>query len=327
MIIPAALRVAAHPVEKTDAVTRARAVQRGADGDLAKRDPSSPPAALPSRRGPSSDQDAAVVQFGKEALGLARPTTEPPGAKREATESASPGSERPLAPAGAETPEAAQAAAGEEQDEGGAEPGEEKSNAPPGSQDLSEEEALQVDEMRSRDREVRAHEQAHKSAGGAHTGSIRLQYEVGPDGKRYAVAGSVPIDVSPVKGDPEATLRKMDVVRRAALAPASPSGADRHVAAQASRLAVRARAELAAKRYANGQQLMREAQGTEKPDEGGAEGPGLAVRPPKREPDDRQPQSVSPGRSFGPSFLRQPAASIYARARSKPDSRGLGLFA
>ncbi|HUS53152.1 MAG TPA: putative metalloprotease CJM1_0395 family protein, partial [Thermohalobaculum sp.] len=62
-----------------------------------------------------------------------------------------------------------------------------------------------IRQMASRDREVHRHEQAHARAGGAHAGSPSFAYQTGPDGRRYAVAGSVPIDTAPVKGDPEAT--------------------------------------------------------------------------------------------------------------------------
>ena len=120
--------------------------------------------------------------------------------------------------------------------------------APDDPYELSEAEAQEVEELEARDREVRTHEQAHKAAGGQYAGAIHLEYETGPDGKRYAVGGEVPIDVSPVRGDPEATIRKMDQVRRAALAPAQPSGADRAVAVQASQIALEARSELAAER-------------------------------------------------------------------------------
>lgn len=154
---------------------------------------------------------------------------------------------------------------------------------PMGQEELSAEDAREVAEMRKRDREVRTHEQAHKSSGGSYAGSIRLQYEVGPDGKRYAVAGSVPIDVSPVRGDPEATIRKMAVVRRAALAPASPSGADRSVAARAARAAQQARAQVAARRYSQTQELA--AQQRQAPRDGaetGSEGlPGPMGRRPR----------------------------------------------
>jgi hypothetical protein len=69
-------------------------------------------------------------------------------------------------------------------------------------------------------------------------------YKTGPDGKGYAVSGSVGIDTSPIEGDPEATIQKMQTVAAAALAPASPSGQDMKVAAQARQAEARARAEL-----------------------------------------------------------------------------------
>ncbi len=109
---------------------------------------------------------------------------------------------------------------------------------------LSEEERQQVTDLKRRDREVRAHEQAHKAAGGGHTGAIQFEYQTGPDGRRYAVGGEVAIDVSAVAGDPRATIAKMQQVRRAALAPAQPSSQDRAVAARASALEAQARAEL-----------------------------------------------------------------------------------
>jgi hypothetical protein len=112
------------------------------------------------------------------------------------------------------------------------------------SSNLTEDEQQQVEELKQLDREVRSHEQAHKSAAGGHGGSIHLEYQTGPDGKRYAVGGEVPIDVSPVPGNPQATVTKMQQIRQAALAPASPSSQDRAVATEASRLAAEARAEL-----------------------------------------------------------------------------------
>ena len=100
-------------------------------------------------------------------------------------------------------------------------------------------------ELRRRDREVRAHEQAHKAAAGAHArGGPSYEYELGPDHRRYAVGGEVAIDVSEVSGDDQATITKMQQVRRAALAPANPSAADRQIAAQASRQEAQARRRL-----------------------------------------------------------------------------------
>jgi hypothetical protein len=119
--------------------------------------------------------------------------------------------------------------------------GEEESTDPSG---LTEEERAQVDELKQTDRKVRAHEQAHAAAGGAYASSPSYEYENGPDGNRYAIGGEVSIDVSPVSGDPEATIQKMEVVKRAALAPAEPSPQDRAVAAQADQTRLKAQAEL-----------------------------------------------------------------------------------
>lgn len=104
---------------------------------------------------------------------------------------------------------------------------------------------LEVADLVSRDREVRAHEQAHAAVGGSYAGAPTYSFKTGPDGKRYAVAGEVSISTSSIPNDPEATLRKMEVVIRAALAPAEPSAQDRRVAAQATAQAAQARVELA----------------------------------------------------------------------------------
>ena len=112
-------------------------------------------------------------------------------------------------------------------------------------QGLTESELKQLAELKARDREVRAHEAAHQAVGGQHAGAISYSYERGPDGAQYAVGGEVPIDVSPVAGDPQATIEKMRVVRAAAMAPAQPSSQDRAVAAQAMQTMLQAQVELA----------------------------------------------------------------------------------
>ena len=110
---------------------------------------------------------------------------------------------------------------------------------------LTDEELVDVSRLKSRDREVRSHEAAHATAGAGYAGAPSFDYVTGPDGVKYAVGGHVAIDVSEVRDDPAATIAKMDVVRRAALAPARPSGQDRAVAAAASAKAQEAQAELA----------------------------------------------------------------------------------
>ncbi|PYC21886.1 hypothetical protein DMO17_15625 [Aquipseudomonas alcaligenes] len=121
----------------------------------------------------------------------------------------------------------------------------EEEKASPREAQQQRQEQLEIAELASRDREVRAHEQAHAAVGGAYAGAPTYTFARGPDGKRYAVGGEVSIDTSPIPNDPEATLRKMELVQRAALAPAEPSAQDRRVAAQAAAQAAEARAELA----------------------------------------------------------------------------------
>jgi len=111
-------------------------------------------------------------------------------------------------------------------------------------QNLTPEEEKVVQELKVIDAEVHAHEQAHRAAAGDLAGAPSYSYETGPDGQRYAVAGEVSIDVSAEK-DPEATIAKMERVRRAAMAPAQPSGADYQVASKAAANEMKARQELA----------------------------------------------------------------------------------
>ena len=113
----------------------------------------------------------------------------------------------------------------------------------PGEQALNEDQKQQVRELKKRDVEVKSHEQAHMAAGGGLVqGGASYAYQKGPDGRMYAVGGEVKIDLSPER-TPEATILKMQQVRRAALAPAEPSGTDRGVAAQAAQIEARARME------------------------------------------------------------------------------------
>ena len=103
----------------------------------------------------------------------------------------------------------------------------------------------ELTELKARDREVRAHEAAHQAVGGQYAGGMSFTYQRGPDGAQYAVGGEVSIDISPVSGNPQATIEKMRVVRAAAMAPAEPSGQDRAVAAQAMQVLLQAQSELA----------------------------------------------------------------------------------
>jgi hypothetical protein len=122
---------------------------------------------------------------------------------------------------------------------------EDENQQDPQAEEQQREQEQQIQELKARDTEVRQHEQAHARVGGVHAGSPSYEYQRGPDGNKYAVGGEVMIDVAEVPGDPQATIDKMQTVRAAALAPAEPSGADRAIAADASRKMQAAQAELA----------------------------------------------------------------------------------
>ncbi len=115
----------------------------------------------------------------------------------------------------------------------------------PNGEALSQEELQHLEQLKTTDREVRQHELAHQIAGGQYTGAVSYQFERGPDGQRYAVAGEVSIDYGPVPGDPRATIGKMQQVISAALAPADPSPKDHQVAAQARQYLLTAQLEMA----------------------------------------------------------------------------------
>lgn len=125
-----------------------------------------------------------------------------------------------------------------------------------------EQKQLEIRSLAARDREVRAHEQAHAAIGGSFAGAPKYQFERGPDGVNYAVGGEVPIDVSPA-ATPEATINKMQAVRRAALAPAEPSPQDRRVAQEAIAVEASARQSLM-------QEQRDEAQSVSNKDDGSA---------------------------------------------------------
>ena len=111
-----------------------------------------------------------------------------------------------------------------------------------------EQQKAQIDELKARDTEVKAHEHAHASVGGQYAQSPSFKYEKGADGQRYATDGEVQIDVSTVPGDPLATINKMKQVYAAAMAPVDPSSADIRVAAQALQKMNEAKAKLAEER-------------------------------------------------------------------------------
>lgn len=111
-------------------------------------------------------------------------------------------------------------------------------------EELTPAQKQEVAELKARDVEVKAHEQAHLSAAaGLGASAPHYDYQMGPDGKKYAIGGEVNINFTESQ-DPSENLAKAEAMRAAALAPAQPSGQDRSVAAQADRMIVEAEEEL-----------------------------------------------------------------------------------
>ena len=97
----------------------------------------------------------------------------------------------------------------------------------------------EVEALRQRDAHVRAHEAAHQAAGGDLTGAATFSYELGPDGRSYAIGGEVPVQARSGR-TPDETIAIARRVRAAALAPSDPSSADLAAAAAATQVELRA---------------------------------------------------------------------------------------
>ena len=87
-----------------------------------------------------------------------------------------------------------------------------------------------LEKFKQTDQQVRTHEQIHASIGHTTT-PISYNYQKGPDGKMYAVGGSVRLDTS-IPDDPKAAAFKLDQIQKAASGVSDASGADNIIASQ-----------------------------------------------------------------------------------------------
>jgi hypothetical protein len=118
-----------------------------------------------------------------------------------------------------------------------------------------------IAELERTEREVIAHENAHKAAAGRFGGPVHYFYTTGPDGKRYISGGEVPVH-TPATNDPEEALRNARQVMSAALAPGDPSGQDIAAAASASARAATARSRLASEKLGGSPAFAEKAAGS-----------------------------------------------------------------
>ena len=112
--------------------------------------------------------------------------------------------------------------------------------------EMSDADKALLDKLKARDSLVRGHEQAHiLAAGGQAAGLPQYVYQTGPDGRQYAIGGSVQISVVSSSANPEEAARQAETASRAATANGEMSLADMRTAIQAAALAVKARSRAA----------------------------------------------------------------------------------
>ncbi len=93
-----------------------------------------------------------------------------------------------------------------------------------------------INQLRARDRKVRAHELLHYRTGRPYTRAPEYWFVTGPRGRRFAITGVTLFDTTLDTSDPEQAIRKLQALKRAALAPRDPSRIDLRVAREFTRL-------------------------------------------------------------------------------------------
>ncbi len=91
---------------------------------------------------------------------------------------------------------------------------------------LSAAERADIAKFQQRDQQVRQEEKAHAAVAGDLAGPISYIYQRGPDGRQYAVGGSVGVQAKTVTGDPAEAKRLSGRMAVAANAATSPSAQD-----------------------------------------------------------------------------------------------------
>ncbi|MCS7215149.1 MAG: putative metalloprotease CJM1_0395 family protein [Thermodesulfovibrio sp.] len=100
-----------------------------------------------------------------------------------------------------------------------------------------------IQKLKQIENRVIAHELAHKAVAGRYAGVVSYTYTRGPDGRFYVTGGEVSLDTSE-ESKPEDTIKKMEIIIAAALAPSDPSNQDVKVAQIAAIKKMKAEIEL-----------------------------------------------------------------------------------
>ncbi len=99
---------------------------------------------------------------------------------------------------------------------------------------LTLEEQHIVEALRQRDGAVHQEEETHAAQAGQFAGAPVYEYATGPDGRRYAVGGEVPVHVRVTSGNPDDVKQALAILGLAATSPAAPSAQDLMVARSAA---------------------------------------------------------------------------------------------
>ncbi|WP_145185463.1 hypothetical protein [Planctomycetes bacterium Pla163] len=122
------------------------------------------------------------------------------------------------------------------------ESGRETRAAPP---EVDAEAVRELRQLQRSDRQVRLQENLKRQMGAEHVrGGAEYSFVEGPDGRRYAVSASSEFELPDANTDPRQAAHDAAQIRRAVLAAARSSPADRALAARATSLEARARAEI-----------------------------------------------------------------------------------
>jgi len=110
------------------------------------------------------------------------------------------------------------------------------SGTPVDARGLTAREIALFERLQHRHRDVIRHEMAHFQTGQPYASFPQYFYVRGPLNQQFAISGIVKFDAAPIRGNKKETLIKLEKLRRAALAPRTPSNQDRQVAAELARL-------------------------------------------------------------------------------------------
>jgi hypothetical protein len=97
-----------------------------------------------------------------------------------------------------------------------------------------------LQKFKQKDNEIRRHEASHSQILGQ---KVSYKYQIGPDGKMYAVGGETVLDTS-LPQDPNNALNKIEQIKKAATASSSLSSADLYIVNSANIVKAKLSAQL-----------------------------------------------------------------------------------